>query len=91
MITLISKYKEGEHHFSVKHTIEFKYRADLSLTSPVVECTFIELTYNNEKNLIGGIYRVPDTDTRVFCQTINRIIEPHRSYEVILLGDYNVC
>ena len=30
-------------------------------------------------------------DIRVFCQTINRIIGPHRSYEVILLGDYNVC
>ena len=63
----------------------------MSKITPVAECLFIELNYNNKKYLIGGIYRVPNTDVNTFCETINEIIEPHRSYEIILLGDYNIC
>ena len=44
-----------------------------------------------KKYLIGGIYRVPNTDVGEFCDTINRLIEPHRSYEIVLLGDFNIC
>ena len=50
----------------------------------------IELEHGT-KNLIGGIYRVPNTNVNEFCDTINRLIEPHRSYEIVLLGDFNIC
>ena len=44
-----------------------------------------------KKYLIGGLYRVPNTDVKDFCQTVNRLIEPYRSYEIVLLGDFNIC
>ena len=85
------KSRGGGVSFFIKHNIDFKYREDLSLSTPETECIFIELTHNNKKYLIGGVYRVPNTDVKTFCQTINNIIEPHRSYEIILLGDFNIC
>ena len=85
------KERGGGVSIFIKDHIEYKYRTDLSKITPVAECLFIELNYNNKKYLIGGIYRVPNTDVNTFCETINEIIEPHRSYEIILLGDYNIC
>ena len=85
------KTKGGGVSMFIKDNIEFKYRKDLSLTTPTIECMFIELLHENKKYLIGGIYRVPNTDVKEFCETINRIIEPHRSYEIVLLGDFNIC
>ena len=73
------KSRGGGVSFFIKQNIEFKYREDLSLSTPEVECMFIELTHNNKKYLIGGVYRVPNTDVKTFCQTINNLIEPHRS------------
>ena len=85
------KTKGGGVSIFIKHNIEFIYREDLSLSTPTVECIFIEIKHENKKYLIGGIYRVPNTDVKEFCQTINRLIEPYRSYEIILLGDFNIC
>ena len=85
------KLRGGGVSMFIKNGIEYKYRTDLSRVTPVAECLFIELMYNNKKYLIGGIYRVPNTDVNTFCETINEIIEPHRSYEIVLLGDYNIC
>ena len=44
-----------------------------------------------QQKIIGGVCRVPNTNIKTFCQTINKLIEPHRSYEIVLLGDYNTC
>ena len=85
------KSKGGGVSMFIKNGIEYKHRQDLSKVTPVAECLFIELTLNNKKYLIGVIYRVPNTDVNTFCETINEIIEPHRSYEIVLLGDYNIC
>ena len=85
------KERGGGVSIFIKDHIEYKYRNDLSKITPVAECLFIELNYNNKKYIIGGIYRVPNTDVNTFYETINEIIEPHRSYEIILLGDYNIC
>ena len=85
------KIRGGGVSIFIKNNIEYKYRPDLSKITQVAECLFIELNYNNKKYLIGGIYRVPNTDVKIFCETINAIIEPHRSYEIILLGDFNIC
>ncbi|CAL4074602.1 unnamed protein product [Meganyctiphanes norvegica] len=67
----------GGVSFFIKKHIEFKSRNDLSIMSPSIECIFIELNFNNKKYLIGGVYRVPNTDVKTFCKTINYLIEPH--------------
>ena len=85
------KTKGGGVSMFIKENVEFIYRKDLSLTTPTVECLFIELLHENKKYLIGGIYRVPNTDVKEFCETINRLIEPHRNHEIVLLGDFNIC
>ena len=42
--------------------------------------------------MIGVIYRVPNTNVNTFNETLNRIIGPLKnSYELILVGDFNVC
>ena len=52
-----------------------------------MECSFIEMKFNNCKYLIGGIYRVPNE----FIDKLNSIIEPLKSsHKIILLGDYNI-
>ena len=85
------KTKGGGVSIFIKQNIEFKYREDLCLSTPIIECIFIELEHDNKKYLIGGVYRVPNTNVNEFCDTINRLIEPHRSYEIVLLGDFNIC
>ena len=75
----------------IKNGIEYKRRNDLTKVTPEAEFLFLELNYNNKKYLIGCIYRVPNADEHTFCEQINEIIEPHRSYEIILLGDFNIC
>ena len=58
---------------------------------PFMECSFIELKYNNQKYLIAGIYRIPDTNIDLFIEDFNNLIEPLKtSYKLILLGDYNI-
>ena len=85
------KTKGGGVSIFIKNNIDFKYREDLCLSTPTTECIFIELMHENKKYLIGGVYRVPNTNVKEFCDSINRLIEPHRSHEIVLLGDFNIC
>lgn len=56
-----------------------------------MECSFIEVNFNNKKYLIAGIYRIPNTNINVFIEKINEIIEPLKTnYELLLLGYYNI-
>ena len=56
-----------------------------------MECSFIETIYNNQKYLIGGIYRVPNTNIERFLTQFNSIIEPLKaSHKISLLGYYNI-
>ena len=56
-----------------------------------IETLFIEIKFNNTKYLIGGIYRIPDTNTELFTDKFNSLIEPLKSsHKLILLGDYNI-
>ena len=58
---------------------------------PYIEFSFLEMKYNNNKNLIGGIYRVPNTNIDCFLEKLNSIVEPLKSsYKMVLLGDYNI-
>ena len=56
-----------------------------------MECCFIEITFNEKKYMIAGIYHIPNTDISSFIEKLNEILEPLKtSSELILLGDYNI-
>ena len=58
---------------------------------PHMECSVIEVYFNNFKYLIAGIYRTPNTNIDLFIEDFNALIEPLKtSYKLILLGDYNI-
>ena len=59
---------------------------------PFIETLFIEVQNNDKTFLIGVVYRVPNTNVGLFNETINKLIEPIRNnFEVILVGDFNIC
>ena len=58
---------------------------------PFMESCFIELSINQKKFLIGGLYRAPDTHTNLFTEKLNEMLEPLKNnHQIILLGDFNV-
>ena len=76
----------------IKEGLRYKVRNDLNVMLPYLETLFIELTFDNKLYMIGVIYRVPNTNVNDFNESLNGIIEPLKnSYEVILVGDFNVC
>ena len=82
----------GGVSFFIKNNIQFKVRDDLSLMLPYIETLFIEVPHKDKTFLIGVIYRVPNTNVGMFNEHINKLIEPIRNnFEVILLGDFNIC
>ena len=75
----------------IKNNLEFTQRTDLDIMLPYIECLFIEIIHNNQKYIIGGIYRDPNTNGNLFIEKLNSIIEPLKSsHKIILLGDYNI-
>ena len=85
------KTRGGGISIFVKVNIQYKHRNDLTVMLPFIECSFIEIIYNHQKYLIGGIYRIPNTSIDLFIEQLNNIIEPLKStHKMILLGDYNI-
>ena len=85
------KKRGGGISIFIHNSIEYKHRIDLEVMLPYMECSFIEISFNNKKYMIAGIYRIPDTDINLFLEKLNEIIEPLKnSSEVIILGDYNI-
>ena len=87
-------FKESGGGISVfiKEGINYKTRDDLTVILPYLEAIFIEVNYNNKLYLVGITYRVPNTNVNSFIDKINGIIEPIKNkYEVILVGDFNIC
>ena len=85
------KERGGGISIFVKDNLSFKHRSDLTTMLPFMECSFIEISYNNQNYLIGGIYRIPKTCINSFIEQFNRLIEPIKySHKIILLGDYNI-
>ena len=86
------KEKGGGISIFIKENLQYKIREDLNVTLPYIETLFIELTFNNKIHIIGVIYRVPNTNVHIFNETLNGIIEPIKNnYEIVLVGDFNVC
>ena len=76
----------------IKEGLNFEVRTDLNVMLPYLETLFVELTFNNKLYIIGVIYRVPNTKVDDFIDTLNRMIEPLKNtYEIILIGDFNIC
>ena len=85
------KTKGGGISIFIKNNLEFTHRTDLTTMLPYIECSFIEVKHNNQKYLIGGIYRVPNTNIDRFIEKLNSIIEPLKhTHKITLLGDYNI-
>ena len=85
------KLRGGGISIFIKNNLEFTQRTDLDIMLPYIECLFIEIIHNNQKYIIGGIYRDPDTNGNLFIDKLNSIIEPLKSsHKIILLGDYNI-
>ena len=75
----------------IKDSLEYKHRHDLNIMLPHMECLFIEMKFDNQLYLIGGIYRIPKTSINSFIDHFNKLIEPLKStHKLILLGDYNI-
>ena len=82
----------------VNHTIPFTQRNDLSYLDEFIECVTIEiekqvLVFNTPKNvIISVIYRPPNTDTRLFTENINIVLNIIKRENKIcyFMGDYNI-
>ena len=85
------KERGGGISIFIRDNLTYKHRDDLTVMLPYIECSFIEMKYNNQKYLIGGMYRIPNTPTDLFIEKLNKIIEPLKSsHKIILLGDFNI-
>jgi hypothetical protein len=80
----------------IKNGLSYKVREDLSMSSKIIECIFIEIekhVFNSTQNiLVGCIYRPPNTNLNTFNETFEKHlikIKP-KKYSLFLLGDYNV-
>ena len=65
----------------IKEHFEYKNRTDLNILSKYMESNFIEIPkrYNsmsNKSNIIGVVYRPPDTDVNMFTVYITQILSP---------------
>ena len=86
------KERGGGISLFIRENIIFKKRNDLCRMLPYLELLFVEIDLNNKKYLIGVAYRIPNTNVELFIDEINSIIEPlKKNYEVILMGDFNIC
>ena len=86
------KEKGGGISIFIRDNLQYKVREDLNVMLPYMETLFIELSFNHKIYIIGVVYRVPNTNVNSFNDKLNEIIEPIKNnYEVVLVGDFNVC
>ena len=56
-----------------------------------MECLFIEIQIDKKKYILGGFYRIPETNVNLFIEKYNEIVEQLKTnYELILVGDFNI-
>ena len=90
------KTKGGGVSIFIKEGIYYKERKDLNLITNFAECLFVEIVVNRKKYLICGIYRIPNTNIDIFCETINSILKPsNKSHEIyywviLMFGFYKI-
>ena len=87
------KDKGGGISIFVRNNLNFKHRHELTIMLPFIECLFIELQFGAKKYLIGGFYRVPDSQLNInlFIDKFNEVVEQLKTnYELVLVGDFNI-
>ena len=69
-------------------------RLDLNFSYSGVECCWVELIQNHNKQniLVGCIYKHPSADIEKFTTELQKILEKinNSNYQVIILGDMNI-
>ena len=58
---LYFKLRGGGVSIFIKNNLQFTHRQDLTVMKPFIECSFIEMKFNNNKYLMGGFigYLIP--------------------------------
>ena len=85
------KEKGGGVSIFIREGLSYKERNDLTVILPYMECLFIEIQIDNKKYILGGFYRVPDTNVNLFIEKYNEIVEQLKTnYELVLVGDFNI-
>ena len=75
----------------IKQGLSFTICNHLNIMEPYMESLFIEVNYNDNKKIIGLIYRIPNTNSKLFINKLNQLLESiDNKHELILLGDFNI-
>ena len=74
--------------------MKYKQLTELTYATETIECIFVEIVIDKQKNMIiGCIYRPPNSDINVFNEKMQNILE-HKCFQknkkVSILGDYNI-
>lgn len=85
------KQSGGGVSIFIRKGLSYKERNDLTIILPYMECLFIEIQIDKKKYILGGFYRIPDTNVNLFIEKYNEIVEQLKTnYELVLLGDFNI-
>jgi exonuclease III len=82
-----NRHGEGANIY-VKKNLYYKVRTDLSVNN--LEILWVEIRIsNNEKNLVGIIYRPPNSIYiwGLFCESVDKALDS--DIPLVLVGDYN--
>lgn len=79
----------------IKDTISCRIIEEISLVNDIIECLFIEIkkseVQTSQDVIVGVIYRPPNTDIRLFNDSLSEIIHRiHNNKLIYLLGDFNI-
>ena len=74
----------------INKNIIFKQRNDLKIPIPGTESVFVEILLNNQKTIIGGIYKHPYVALSLFENAMVDLVQKLNHENLIMLGDFNV-
>ena len=82
------KQKGGGVSIFIRKGLSYKERNDLTIILPYMECLFIEIQIDKKKYILGGFYRIPETNVNLFIEKYNEIVEQLKTnYELVLVVD----
>ena len=86
-----SKNWGGGLSFFIKSGLNYKICNHLTNADKFLETLFLEVSTSSKTYLLGLIYRIPNTNSKIFIEKLNNIIEPIKGgQKMILLGDFNI-
>ena len=86
--------KGGGVGFYLKKDIVFEVLDQFSCSDPALECIFLNFQINNDRFIIGNLYRPPKGNFDVFNEKLSKNLTDIRSNfnnaTIIILGDVNI-